>query len=153
MTKQEALTIYQTLNGMSAFTGVKFTYAIAKNLSLLKSDIEALQKSLEPTEEYQKFDKERMELVKKYAQKDEKGNPVVQGTQYVLEDEKAFDKGFEALKKKNSELVKERSKQLIEYQELLKTESTVVLHKVNLNDCPKELNAAQMHGILPIIEE
>ena len=153
MTKQDVLEFYQNMNQLGELKGVRFSYGIAKNLNILKPEIEALQKALEPTKEYQEFDVKRIELVKKYAKLDDKGEPITSRNEYILDDEKAFNKAFEVLKKENKELVDKRDKQIDEYQELLKTESTIELYKIKLADIPEIISAQQMYGISLIVEE
>ena len=46
-----------------------------------------------------------------------------------------------------------REKQIAEYNELLKTESTIVLHKIALADVPQNITVQQMYGISDIVEE
>lgn len=54
--------------------GAAFQYAMAKNLKILNEEISSMEESIKPSEEYQKYDKERVELLKEHAQLDEKGN-------------------------------------------------------------------------------
>ena len=161
MTKEELLLLNQGLQKVLHLSGVKFAYAINRNLDILKPEMEALEKAAKPSEDYLKFDAERIELVEKYAEKDEKGkakqvpmatNP--QQTEYVIEEgkQKELDKEFGKLKEKHKEAIEAREKQVKEYNELLKTETTKLeFHKVNISDIPNQINGIQMNGIKDII--
>ena len=120
--------------------------------------MEALKKALEASDEFQKYDEERVELAKSHAKKNDKGEPETtknaQGQEtFVLEDQEAFDKAFEALKEEHKATLEARQKQVDEQNELLKTESTVTLYKVALSDVPNQITADQMKGLSAIVEE
>ena len=159
ITKGEALVLFKNLNQLGNLSGVKFTYAVARNINLLKTELESLEKSMELPENFKKFDSERIELVEKYAEKDENGKPKKEKTengseQYVMgENEKKFEKEFNTLKTKHKEAVSLREKQFEEYTKLLTTDSEVQLYKIKLDDIPKEITARQMAGIYAIVEE
>ena len=158
MKKSEVLILYKTLNKLGSLTGVKFTYAVAKNLNILKNEIESLDKSMEPSEKFQEFDKERIKLVEMHAEKDKKGKAKMEiaengAQQYVIDPEnKMFKKAFDALKVKHKEAVGAREKQVEEYTKLLASDSDVTLYKVKLDDVPKEISAVQMAGIYDIVD-
>jgi hypothetical protein len=153
MKKQEAVNLYSNLNKLGKLTGVKFAYAVSKNLNILKSEIESLEKASKPSEKYIEFDKERVELAKKYAKKDEKGKPLSENNAFVMEDQEAFEKEFNELKEKNKDLVEEREKQMNEYVELLKTEANITLHKIALVDVPQNITVEQMYAIGEIVDD
>jgi hypothetical protein len=160
MIKSDILVLNQNLNKLGNLTGVKFAYGVSRNLSLIKPEIESLQKALEPSEAYQEFEKERIVIVEKYAKKDDKGKPIKyrdekKVEQYEIEEGKQeeLDKEFEILKIEHQEAFDAREKQIAEYNELLKTESSVILHKIALADVPQNISVAQMYGISDIIDE
>ena len=158
LTKGETLSLFRNLNQLGILTGAKFTYAVARNISLLKGEIEALEKSMELPDKFKEFETERIALVEKYAEKDDSGKPKKEATssgaeQYIMGDEKKFEKEFETLKVKHKEAVSLREKQIEEYTKLLTTDSEVKVYKVKLEDVPKEINARQMAGIYEIVQE
>lgn len=159
MTKGEALTLYRNLNQLGNLSGVKFSYAVARNLNLLKAEIESLEKSVELPEAFKAFDKERVALVEQYAEKDEKGKPKKEkaengAEQYVMgQNEEEFKKEFDALKEKHKEAVELREKQFEEYTRLLTTDTDVSLYKIKLDMVPEGISARQMAGIYEIISE
>lgn len=153
MKKSEALQLFKSLNSLGNLTGVKFAYAVSKNLGLLKPEIVALDKSLEPSPEFTKYDELRVELAKKHAKKDDKGNPIIENARYVLENEEEFNKEWEALKVEHKPALDGRQAQLDEYDKLLETECDINLHKVKLEFVPEAINVQQIHAISAIIEE
>lgn len=49
----------------------RFSYAVTKNMKMISEELEIIQKSIEQSEEYKVYDKLRIELCEKYAEKDE----------------------------------------------------------------------------------
>jgi len=162
MLKKEVVALYQGLNRVGNLSGVKFAYAVSRNLAILKPEIEALEKITEPTDEYKKFDEERVKLVEKFALKDDKGkakmvsmkeNP--QLTEYVVDPlkQEELNKEFEDLKNEYKEAVEGRENQIKEYNELLNTESEIQLHKISQSEVPNQITASQMNSIFAIVDE
>jgi hypothetical protein len=162
MTKLDNITLYKALSDtkLGSLPGFKFAYAISKNLAILKTEIEALQKALEPSEEYKKYDEKRIGLAIKYSKKGENGEPktIVNPTnpnifEYELEDKEGFKNEFEGLREENKDVISAREAQIKEQDEFLKTESTLELYKVSLSDVPQNITVAQMQDISPIVTE
>lgn len=153
MTKNENIVLFKHLQQLGNLSGVKFSYTINKNIQLLEGEIKALEKTLDMSDEYKEFDKKRIKLAEKYSKKDEKGKPIIKDNNYELENAEEFNKAFKTLQIENQELWDAREKQVNEYNELLKTESEVVLHKVNITDVPQNISVAQMNGIMSIVAE
>lgn len=151
MTKGEAISLFNTLNKLGHLSGVKFAYVVSKNISLLKPEFEALQKAVEPTEEFKEYDKKRVALAESFAKKDGDGKAVIENGEYVIEDREAFEIAFKKLKEDNKKVVEARDKQIDEQNEILKTESDVVLYKVSVEDIPKDITVSQMYSIGEIV--
>jgi len=153
MTKGESIKLYQMLNTLGTLQGAKFAYAVSRNVSLLKPEIESLEKATEASEAFKKLDEERLELAKKFAKKNEAGEPIEKDGSFIMEDENLWSEAFTELKEANKETWEERIKQIEDYNELIKTDSVVELHKVSLNDIPANISVQQMYGISEMIDE
>ena len=159
MKKSGILSLYRSLNQLGALSGVKFSYAIAKNINNIKNEVESIDKALEPDEKFQEFEKERVVLLEKYAEKDDNGKPKKEmsengSEQYVMgEGLKKFEKEFDILKKTHKEAVDARDKQIEDYNKLLETDSDVTLHKLKMEDIPEAITTRQLAGIYEIIDE
>lgn len=148
---------------LGVLSGAKFGYVITRNFDLLKPEYLALMKALEPLEEFVKYDGIRVELAKSHSKKDDKGEPEkkqklnpqgkVISEEFILEDREAFEVAFEALKEEHKAVLDAREAQVKEQNELLKTESTITLHKVALADVPNNITAEQMKSIADIITD
>lgn len=154
LNKAEARDLFLNLNKLGDKKGAKFSYAIARNLILLKPEMEALDKAMTPVAEFLEIDNKRVELVKKFAKKNDKNELVLKNNnEYELEDSEAFNKEFEALKKDNKEVFDARAKQVEEYIELLKMESDTKLYKVSLHTVPEDITVTEMFNLREIISE
>ncbi len=159
MTNLELIQFYNTLHSVGDLQGVKFAYAVSKNIYTIKPHIEALQASVASTEEFQQYEKERVELAKKHAKKNKEGNPITNtnldnNTQsYEIENEDKFQKELEKLQEKHKNALQEREKQIEKYKELLQEEANIELHKIKVKDLPEKITPQQMTGLFPIVEE
>ena len=164
LSKGDTVNIYANLKKLGNLRGAKFAYAVQKNINLLEPEIEALKKALEFSDDYKKYDEARIKLAESYAKKDEKGKPKVVKTnnergevvreEYDLEEETKdeFEKKFGELKEEHKTAVEAREVQVQEQNDLLKTESTIVFHKIALADVPTDISVAQMGFISEIVE-
>lgn len=152
MTNKDKIKLYGALLGLNV-KGVKFNYAVAKNISILEKEVESLKASLKTTQEYDKYDEQRVELAKKHAEKDENGEAIIKDKSYYIKDSEKFEKEFDKLKKEYSKVVEEREKQIADYNKLLDEDSTIELHKIAKDDLPEELTTQQLFGIIEIVEE
>lgn len=151
MIKKNILMLYNALNSLNNLSGVSFSYTVAKNIRILKPEIEALTEAEKPTEEFTKYEEERINLAKKYSKKDDEGESIIKDKKFVLENKKEFDKEFKKLKEENKEVLEGREKQVKEYLAVLETESSVELQKIDLSDVPDNITTNQMNSIYDII--
>jgi hypothetical protein len=152
MKNNDILNLYDGLSKIN-LKGVKFSYGVAKNIALLKTEVESLSKAQESSKEFVEYDNARIELAKKHAKKDDKGEPVVEKNSYVIENQEAFDKEFETLKKTHKKALDERENQIKDFNDLLEKETDIQFHKIKLEDVPEDISTEQMTTIYDLIEE
>jgi len=154
MTREELLTLAESFVNVKELVGVKFAYAVSKNSKNLSEEVEACQKSMEPSKGFIEYEEKRITLCKEHCDKDEKGEPVVTDSHFVgLKSNNGFDKAWGLLKSEYAETIEEREKMVEEYKEFLQEEVDVELYKVNLEDVPEDISVEQLHGIMAIVEE
>ena len=153
MKRKEVINLYRNLNSLGALKGVKFSYGVSKNMNLLKSEVESIEKAITASEEFIVYDKARVQLAKEFAEKNEKGEPIVKGQEYVIRDEKKFEKELKKLQEEHKEVLEARKQQIDDYAKLLEEEIEVKVHKIKLEDVPADISTQQMNGIVSIIEE
>jgi hypothetical protein len=151
MNKLEALNLYNGLRALK-LSGVKLNYAIARNVELLKAEAMAIEASLKPSDEFTKFEAERLALAERHAKKDDTLNPEIRDGRYVIVDVPAFQQDMEGLKDKHQSVIDERTKQLEDYRRLLGEDSEVLLYKVAEHHLPEDIGTAEMLLIYPFID-
>jgi len=107
--------------------GVRFHYAIFKNLKKVQREVKLLEKILEPTPDFKTYDKERTALNKRHSKKDEKGNPVIVPgpdlqPKHVFKDFEKWEEESEILKGNHEKAIQEREEQIDEYNDMMKKE-------------------------------
>ena len=156
LTKQEVLDLHNGLHAVGHLSGVKFAYAVSRNISKIKPEVIALQKGFDIKPEFEEYEKERQVLAKSQAiQARGKPQQKVEGgiAKFVIKDQKIFDSKLKALKKKHKKAVDGREKQMKEFKLLLEEKIEIELYQVVLKDVPEGISAKQMSSILPIVTE
>ena len=151
MKNSELIELFVALQKVEKLPGAKFAYAVAKNNALLKTEINSINAAVSPTEEYTKYDKERVELAKKYSKKDNNGEPVVKDNAFDIEDTASFEKDLKELQEKHKEAIDSRENQIKEFEKLLEEKNDVELFKIPYTDVPEQITGEQLKGIFAII--
>lgn len=153
-TNKDLLILQQGLKNVSELCGdnVRFSYAIAKNDKLIATEIESLNKSIQATPEFQKYDEARIELVKKFSKKNAEGEAEIVNNQFVIEDLKLWEKEFKKFNKDYTEILAKREEQVAQYNKLLEEKTEIKLHMINENDLPRTITPQQLASILTIVE-
>lgn len=114
--------LYTFLRGLetSSFQHPRVTYAVNKNKRLLNEEIETMEEFIKPSEQYIKFSEENEELAKKFAKKDETGNPKISVTP-VPGDPRRVQKSYdiEGVRDINSKYRKELAKLEKKYEKAI----------------------------------
>jgi hypothetical protein len=118
---------------------IKMKYFNSKNIEIMKPEIKAIGDT-----GYTEYEKERVELVKKHGEKDEKGELKTNENGTVnLPNPAEFTKEVEALKEKHKELFK-----------FLEEEVEIKFHQIKLVDMPDlPLGQQDVDVLLPLISE
>ena len=117
MIKKEVINLNNTLNGINAVKGnIQLSYAIVKNISILKSDVEALQ---EVSKEYTE---KRDVIIKNRFKKDSKGKEILEDGKPVVDTER-FEKSIKEFDEANKKFVEA-------YNKILEEEVKLELYKV-----------------------
>jgi hypothetical protein len=154
MKKAELFPLFHALNAVASYPGAKFGYAVAKNLAKVKEECVIIEKLQEPSEEFKAYDAKRIELCKKWAKKDEDGEPVIIGNEYDLkENMEKFKPESAALAEEYKETLDARRKVMEDVNTLLQEESDIVLHKIKEENLPEVITGEQVMGIMAMIED
>lgn len=170
MTKENLIKLYNSLFQLQYLRGAKFSYAVAKNIDLMKPEIDALNKAVEKSEAYitleKEFEPERVVIAEKYANKDKEGKAITRkvinnGQEAEIYDmtpenqQKSNQECEDAMKIKNPATYQERLNQIEEYNKLLKEEYVNAFFPwpLKIEDLPAEISAGQTTSIFAIIKD
>ena len=127
--------------------------AVTKNLQKIRCELEALQEAVKPGETFIEFDKKRVDLCREHAEKDDKGNPVIINSEFLIKDKQTFDTNLENLRNEYYDVCNIREKQIKEYEQLLEESCELSFYKIIKEDLPENITAEQMIGIIEIVED
>jgi len=150
MKRQTLFTLLENLNKLDNLTGVKFNWVIDRNREQLEKETKDIMKVSEPSEKFQEYDKKRIEILQKYSEKDDNGNPKFTQTnqgmvRFDINDKnmKKFQKEIDALTKEFEKEIKDRDKQLFEYDKFLNEEVTPEFEMLTLEDIDEGITGEQ----------
>ena len=152
MNKKDLFLLQSGLADVGKLQGVKFAYAVARNLQIIKREMEALQEAIKPSDDFSDFEKKRLELCRKHADKNEKGDPIIIGSEFSIQDRQSFDIDLENLRDNHHDVCELRERQVEEYEQLLEETCDLDLHKIAKDNLPENITAEQIFGIIDIIE-
>ena len=153
MLKRDLFRVEAGLNSVGNLKGVKFLYAVAKNKVKISRECKALRESIQPSEEYVKYDNERLEICRNLAEKDKDGNPVMIGNSFKDSNQKKFDKELTKIRKNYNGAIEERKKELEDFEKFLDDKTDIELHLVKTENVPEGINAEQMSNLIEIIDD
>jgi len=158
MKKQNINNLLNHIEKLSHIRGVKFSYCLVKNKKMLIEELDNIKKSLRvldkiQAEEFDKYNKERIIIAKKHADKDTDEKPIIINDNYKISDMISFNKEFEKLKEKYKEIVAITSEFDNENNKLLDEDVGIDFNKIKLSDLPDELSQSQIEPIIDFIIE
>jgi len=103
--RKDIVNLYEIISSLSEevknIRDVKERYKIAKNKKMLDEEINVLRETMNSNvdQDIMAFEKERMNLIQLYAEKDENGNPIVNGgmVTFSKDNREVFEKAIEEL--------------------------------------------------------
>jgi len=153
MKNRDLSTLFQGLQEVSNFKGVKFAYVVAKNRKLIEEELKTLEEVNKPSEQYLDFEQKRVKLCEQHANKCDNGQPKILGDRYDITNMEAFNKDLETLKNEYLTCVIERENQLRESEKLMNEDCKLQLLKINSIYLPNDINGSQIEKIISIIED
>lgn len=126
--------------------GQKFAYALKRNINRMKSEIKSIFEILKESEDYKKFDLERIALAESMAEKDKDGKPVIEdreGTEHFkIKEKKKFNAALKKLQKQHQKAIDGMNAQMKHFEEKLEEEATIKFYKIT--EMPEEVSMKQM---------
>jgi len=159
MKNKDLAVLMQALSSLTGIKGKEFAYAVFKNKTLIEDELKIFdQLKREPHEDYPNYENERNIVCMNYAQKDDKGNAVVQGPDnnkhYVIEpsSKEEFQNEMNEVQDKYSEVIKDIEEAKNEINEFMEKESSVDLVKITFKDLPDDIDANFIEAIKAMLD-
>lgn len=143
-----------------------FIIICAKNKKLVETHIEILNEIKKPSKEYETYQEARRDLAKKYAKKDDNGNPIVNRQQmgngqvfesYTIENitdqNSDYNKAVRALDKKHDKEITEQKGKDEQFELAMEQEADIQLKSLKYNLLPKGLSIVAAEAILYFLED
>jgi hypothetical protein len=149
-TRERIAQVYGILNQLSEQkTTAKGAYAISKNKRLIETEVKSIQDAYsnrKVPEDVSKFEQERIETCKAFADKDEAGEPIILNSRFIIPPEKLteFDTAISGLSEKYKDALAEKEKLEQELLDLMQEEVDLSLHAIKVGDLPDEISASQI---------
>jgi len=155
--RQELVAMNRVLTDLGSMPGnIKFTYAIARTKSYIKDEVEAVQEATTMPESFQEYDKKRVDLCSKMADKDDDGNPIMNpsgNTFQIIKKADEFAEALEELREECKEALDDHKKWVEDLETLLNDEVDVKIHKVGIDFLPETLTANQLEVIMAMVDD
>lgn len=135
--------VFERLAGLKH--DVRFSYFLAKNKVVLKTELEILDEAYKPNELYISYEQKRVEAAQKLADKDDSNQPKINNGSYVINiNRDEFQKEIKKLKIKFKKAIDEREKQIGDYEKLLDEDVNIDLTKIRFSQLPEQIESAYM---------
>ncbi len=157
-TVEEALELLEQSVQLNNLSGFSFGMALSDAVEILEKEKKVMDNMKKPSKEYNDFEKEKIELNKKFSEKDEAGKPkiitermgdFIRSEFDISEAKKAeWGREFRKLEKKHAATIKEQEEKDEKYQDALKESSTFVPAEIDTKILKKnEVNGGQIRII------
>ena len=148
MKKKELFELYHGLKSVEKFSGVKFAYAVAKNLRNIEPLLKEIEKDYLPSKEFLEFEEERLQIAKTFS--NEQDNNMIWVPKENIEE---FSKLLEPIIEKYKDVINQKEINDREYQKIIEEEIEISLYKIHIDNLPNDINAEQIQSIMSIIME
>lgn len=160
MLNRDLFDLLSKLHTLSNLKGVKFAYAVNKNIKALKKEVEDLRESIKPSASFEKYQEAYKELHASYAIANEDGTPKVfdeggKQVNKVSEDKlPEFNAKVKELEAEYADALSEREEQLKEFEKMLGEDADgFEFYKVKLEYVPEDITTEQMSIVMPLVDD
>lgn len=153
ITKERVLEITGSKQSLATLKGVKFAYAVAKNMKGLEAEVEALKEASYKSEKMEAYNKEYTEILEAEAKRDEAGNIIAVGNgQVAIKSQSDFKKKIKSLDEKYAEELAAKKAADEKFTELLKEEFEFDFYQVEESELPADISVEQMSVIFEMVK-
>lgn len=153
--KSELIVIWNVLNSLNGKEYSKiFSYGIIRNKKLIKDEVESLEEAKTPSQEYLDYDRKRMLLCEKFADKNDNGHPIITKGQYVITEKlEEMKKEMKVLVEENKQILDDFEKKSQEFVKILEEEVEIDFYKMDFDVFPETIDPSLLEVLEILIKE
>lgn len=152
MIKRNLNELLTNLSELNNLTGAKFSYVILKNKMLIEAEVKLLNEVNKQSNEYQRFEYDRIVLCEKYSEKDENGKSILFNNYYKIVDKENFDIEMKDLTEKYQQDIINENIRKESFEILLNEKTEINFLKVKIDDVPENITFKQLDVIKDFLE-
>ena len=151
--KSELLALYDALESIKEKFNKNFTYSVASTKRSIKAEAESLMVGMEPSDAYSAYEKERNDLIKKYAAKDSDGKIITKNGGVRLDDEFVDEcrNCIIEIEDKYKEVLDQREIDYVNFEKVLDEYIGIDVETIEWEFVPDTIEQSLMDALLPII--
>lgn len=159
MNNAEVISLYNIIGALNDKQGTspQFAYVLIRNKQIIEPIYKALVEAGRASDEFHVYEEARLALCRRMAEKDDKGQPVVDRTSQNFrisdKDNAEFNRQLVELQQKHKSAIDGHKALRKKVDALMKDEAKEVhLIRLSLSSFPTEMTPRQMEALLPIVE-
>ena len=144
------ITLHQRLASLEGRKfSVKFSYFVAKNKVMIKDEYGALDEARKPDPKFTEYDAQRAKLAHELADRDDKGQPRIEGGNFVIVEKiEEFKEKLDSLKETYADAIKEQEQKNKDFEALLDEEIEYKGPKIDLKDIPEQVEPSVLEILI-----
>jgi len=148
-TRSDLIVMLGALPAVNNLKGFKLAYAVAKNKIALQAEQKILNEILKSSDQFLAYEKDRIKLCEKFADKDDAGKPIIVGNKYQgVNVNPEFQKAWAELKEIYKEAIEVEQNKNAEYLKALEEEIEFDMEMIPINELPQDISVAQMDALM-----
>ena len=155
MKNNELQNLLSGLNAVSNLKGSVFSYGVGKNAKKITSTLNNLYSKQVFNDDFQEFQKQKLELLESLAMRDEEDKPIQidtpQGKSYKFEDDSAVNEAVDILIAEHQDAIDAQKVHDEDFNKLLDQDTDFEIHLVKLSNVPEDITGGQISAIMEMI--
>lgn len=150
--RRDLISLFNSLSELKKqMTGKVISFYVVKNIKILETEIEAIKTVVSPSQKRMEFENKKREILEKYCNRDENGNPIKTDNGYVFKSElqEILIKEFKDLDNQYEDIIKE----IKDIEEFMNQDVEVELNEINLEHLPETVSGELIEGLFSILKE
>ncbi|RQW76720.1 MAG: hypothetical protein EHM14_15950 [Methanothrix sp.] len=160
-TRRQVLAVWNVLEELSdrKSDDLRWAYHVAKNKALIKPEVDALRAAQKPDEDFDAYDKARIELCKNHAQRDPNTHEPLttdNGRRFLIDHTRQaeFDAAAEKLKEEHKPALDRYEEKMKAFEKFLDEEiPSPVWHPIPYMCLPKDITPRQVEVLIDVVKE